>query len=174
MTPEKPQEGRSEASPALQPIAEVRSYRDLQAALRDWCAKIRMTREELDDEAGLANGHSGKLLGAHAGKKFGEVSLGRVLAGTRSKLLLVVDDESLDWIEQRIAGHRNACEAQPQHRKHWRLKKGRGWGRVMAARRARKLSPERRSEIARHAAQARWQRVAATVAGEPAGRPPSP
>jgi hypothetical protein len=52
----------------------------------------------------------------------------------------------------------SARQARAQ-RQHWRQKRGTGWGRRMAARRALKLTAEQRRGIARKAAQARWSRA---------------
>ena len=59
---------KSAPAPATEPrpIAVVRSYDDLRRALRTWCDHIGMTRADLDEQAGLADGHSGKLLAPRA------------------------------------------------------------------------------------------------------------
>lgn len=155
---------KSAPAPATEPrpIAVVRSYDDLRRALRTWCDHIGMTRADLDEQAGLADGHSGKLLAPRAVRRFGNVSLGRVLAATGLMLVLAmdVDAQSSDACD-------DACDAagvdQPNH---WRSVKGRAWARRMAARRALKLTAEQRSEIARKAAQARWQRQRSIAAAE--------
>lgn len=145
------------------PIAVVRSYDDLRRALQMWCTHIGMTRVELDEQAGLADGHSGKLLAPRAVKKFGNVSLGRVLAATGLVLVLATD------VDAQPTGDAcdDACDTggatQPHH---WRSAKGRAWARRMAARRALKLTAGERSAIARKAAQARWQRQRSIEAAE--------
>ena len=145
------------------PIAVVRSYDDLRIALRAWCTSIGMTRVELDEQAGLADGHSGKLLAPRAVKKFGNVSLGRVLAATGLVLVLAMDVDA-----QPIGdAHDDACDAKGDDQAHhWRSVKGRAWARRMAARRALKLSAEQRSAIARKAAETRWQRQRSIAAAE--------
>jgi hypothetical protein len=145
------------------PIAVVRSYDDLRIALRAWCASIGMTRVELDEQAGLADGHSGKLLSPRAVKTFGRVSLGRILAATGLVLVLAMDVDA-----QPIGdAHDGACDAKGDDRAHhWRSVKGRAWARRMAARRALKLSAEQRSAIARKAAETRWQRQRSNAEAE--------
>jgi hypothetical protein len=109
-----------------------------------------MTRAELDAEAGLADGHAGKLLSDRPRKKLGIVTLGRVMAAT-GLVLIVADDPDAQAPSQ-------ASPTSKSRSTHWRTNKGTSWGRRMAARRALKLTTEQRSSIARKAAQARWQR----------------
>lgn len=141
------------------PIAAVRSYEDLRRVVADWCERIHMTRAELDAEAGLSDGHAGKLLAAHARKKLSIVTLGRVLTAAGLVLIVARDHEA----PQRKPNASNYASTTRQN--HWRRNRGTAWGRRMAALRALKLSPEQRSEIARHAANARHQRRHAAPAG---------
>lgn len=134
-------------------IAVVRSYHDLRKAICARCDEIRMTREQLDFDAGLTNGHSGKLLSPRAIKKFGNVSLGRVLAATGLVLILAEDDEMRPHAS--ITASITASTPRPQH---WRMAKGQAWARMMAARRALKLTASERTAIARKAAQTRWRK----------------
>jgi hypothetical protein len=142
-----------EASQALlddvTPITVVRSYDALRHAIADWCDQIRMTRSELDAEAGLADGHAGKLLARRARKRLGPVSLGRVLEAARLLLILARDPDT----PQRAS----TIASKPRPRREPR-KRGTAWGKRMAALRALKLSAPVRSQIARHAAQVRHQR----------------
>jgi hypothetical protein len=144
---------------AVQPIAVVRGYDSLRAAIADWCVVARITRAELDARVGLADGHSGKLLSTRAVSKFGNRTLGPVLQATGLAILIVQDDEALALIEQQLNATADACDLNaPPRRKHWRTNKNSKWGRRMSARRTLALTPHRRREIARKAAQARWQR----------------
>jgi len=146
---------------APQPIAVIRSYSALREAITAWCAATGMTRAELDTEAGLGDGHSGKLLSAREIKKLGNVTLGRVLAATGTVLILAQDHEAPAQAAARSHASSHASSPPP---KHWRTNKGRAWGRRMAARRALKLSAAERSASARKAAQARWHRPRSTPA----------
>ena len=138
-------------APAVVPeaIAIVRSYTELQRAVVAWCEQIGMTRAELDVQAGLAEGHSGKLLARRARKKLGLVTRGRVMAATGLALQVVIDPDA-----------QASPQARPAHipRQHWRQKRGSSWGKRLAARRALALTAEQRSSIARKAAQTRWHR----------------
>jgi hypothetical protein len=117
----------------MRSLRTIRSYDDLQAALRERSADLRMRRLDLDARAGLADGHSGKLLGPGQKKRFGIVTLGLVLQALRVRLIMVDDsDEPLEPIDASA--------------------------RMLAARRVSKQSPEQRSAAARKAAQTRWHR----------------
>jgi hypothetical protein len=147
------------------PLAICRSYHDLRRAIVDWCERIGMSRAELDLKADLAEGHSGKLLAPRAIKKFGAVSLGRVLAAAGLVLIVAVEPEADDVdvdLRERVAAAASGSASERTHGQrpgeHWRSIKGTAWARRMNGRRALKLSPARRREIARQAAQARWRR----------------
>jgi hypothetical protein len=152
MTANGPHESAHAVPGAVQPIAIVRSYDDLRRVVADWCEAIHMTRAELDMEAGLADGHAGKLLARRARKKLNIVSLGRIMAAAGLVLIVARDHEAPQ--------HKpNASTyASTTRQNHWRRNRGTAWGRRMAALRALKLAPEQRSEIARNAALARHRR----------------
>src|SRR5579862_1837204 len=120
----------AQAVPAnLRPIALARSYADLRRIIADWCAQTGMTRAELDAEAGLADGHAGKLLSDKASRRLGAVTFGRVLAAAGLVLIVAVDPDA----PPRPAKPDKAGGSQA---KHWRRQRGSGWGRRMAAMRA--------------------------------------
>jgi hypothetical protein len=148
-----PPESACAASAAPRPIAVARSYDDLRRAVADWCREIGMTREELDNEAGLTSGHSGKLLSARAVNRFGIVSLGRVLAACGLVIVVAIDPDAPPR-PAHASGNVNGSVT-----KHWRKHRGTAWGRRMAALRALKQTPAQRSASARKAALARWQRA---------------
>ena len=147
----------------LQPIATVRSYDDLRRVVADHCERIAMSRMELDAEAGLTDGHSAKLLSAHARKKLGIVTLGRVMAAAGLVLIVAIDP---DAPHREFDASKAASRSQRYDRtKHWRRdRSSSAWGKRMAALRALALTAEQRSEIARNAANARHRRRA-TPAG---------
>jgi hypothetical protein len=133
---------------ALHLVGLGRNYHDLRRIVDEWCAKIRMTRAELDAKAGLTDGHSAKLLSRRQIKRMGPDTLGPVLTAAGLVFAIVIDPDT------------QACPQAadgPAPRQHWRHNKGSSWGRRMAALRRLKLTAERRREIARKAAQARWQ-----------------
>lgn len=137
-----------------QALAVVRDYAALRRAVADWCAATGITRTELDARAGLAEGHSNKLLAPKAVKKFGSLTFGPVLNATGLALIVVQDDEALAVIEQQL----KASETASARRPHWRQRKDGAWSRRMNGKRTLKLTAQQRSDIARKGAQARWQR----------------
>jgi hypothetical protein len=145
-------ESTQRAAGELRPIAIARSYADLRRAIADWCGQIGMTREEMDEEAGLTSGHAGKILADKASRRLGIVTLGRVIAAAGLVMVLAIDPDAPPRPAKR------GSNANGSNEKHWRRLRGTSWGRRMAAMRAVKLSPIQRSESARKAAQARWQR----------------
>ena len=141
-------------------MAIVRSYRDLHHALRAWSTAQHVTRQQLDTDAGLANGHAGKLLAPVPVKHLSHVTLGRVLAALGLALVLVRESDLLALPAPNAA---EDASADARITNHWRNNKGQAWGRRMAARRALKMTAEQRRASARKAAQARWQRARETV-----------
>lgn len=160
MTANRPAESMAAASVVSQPIAVVRSYDDLRCAVADWCRQIGMTREELDTEAGLTDGHSGKLLSARAVSKFGNVTLGRVLAACGLVIVVAIDPDAPPRPPPEPharEGGRSFGAKNGSTTMHWRKTRGTAWGRRMAALRALKLTASQRTASARKAAEARWR-----------------
>jgi len=153
---------------ALRPLAVCHSYDDLRRAIVAFCADQGVTRQQLDLDAGLGDGHASKLLSPRTAqralKRFGGSSFGRVLDALDLEIVLQLRADAEVYGEQ----PNNACDdasatpdaaAQIDRQPHpvdWRRKRGPGWGRRMAARRALLLTPEQRSASARTAARARW------------------
>jgi hypothetical protein len=138
-----------------QQIAVCRNYDQLRAALAAFCTRYGITRTMLDVDAGIADGHSGKLLGPAAAKVFGRVSLGRVLDALELEIVVQIRADAVLHAEQQKHADGHACENKPASR-DWRRSRGRAWGKRMAARRALLLTSAQRRAIARRAAQARW------------------
>jgi len=91
--------------PVPQPSANVArmigSYDDLITAFRERVDGFNISRHELDFLAGLAIGHSGKLLGHRQVKRFGSVTLGPILGALGLKLILIEDPEQTAKILKR-------------------------------------------------------------------------
>jgi hypothetical protein len=148
------QPGQAGAVP--QPSATLlHSYDDLRLALADYCELVGMSRMELDARASLADGNAAKALAKRTRKRLAWKTLRRVLGALGLALQLVRDPaaEPLDLDASKPTSIGNGRRV-----KHWRNVKGRAWGRRMGFARALALTAERRSEIGRIAAQARWQR----------------
>jgi hypothetical protein len=130
-------------------LGAARSYADLSRIVADHCEHIGMSRATLDTEAFIGSGHAAKALARRARKKLGWTTLGRVMEAV-GVLIYVVRDPAAQIPASSVASRNNNSR---DH--HWRNVKGSAWGRRMAAMRNLKLPAERRSEIARHAAQVR-------------------
>ncbi|SRR5258705_8602336 len=79
----------------------IGSYDDLISAFRERVDGLNISRRELDDLAGLALGHSGKLLGHKQVKRFGSVTLGPMLGAIGCKLVLIEDPDQTAKIRKR-------------------------------------------------------------------------
>jgi hypothetical protein len=133
-------------------LAVSQTLDGIRDAIAAYCEEQRITREMLDGRAGLAVGHSGKLLGQGSARKFGATSLRWIL--TALDLELVLRKRSNATIPEQADGQACARQQAPQD---WRRNR-RTRAKRAAAFRALSLTPEQRSAIARKAAQARWQR----------------
>ena len=80
----------------------ISTYDELVDAVRDRCDEMLMTRQELDHQAGLADGHAGKLLCHSQLKRLGMRSLELVLGGIGCKLGLVEDPAQAAKIRARM------------------------------------------------------------------------
>jgi hypothetical protein len=162
MTDTRTPQPRQEAPGALRPIAVIRDYDGIRSAIRLRAEQIGISRLELDERAEIASGESGRLLSRRAKKQIGPKTLHRFLDATGLAFIAVADDELIEAIEREIRAA-NACDDASATKRppHWRLGKGRAWGRRLAALRAIKLTPAQRSASARIAARARWSRPAA-------------
>jgi hypothetical protein len=135
------------------------SFAEFSRIVADYCEQIGMSRATLDAEAFIGSGHAAKALAKRARKKLGWVTWGRVLAAIGVKFYLVRDPAAPIHASSVASRNGNGRE------QHWRNVKGSTWGRRMAALRALKLPAERRSEIARKAAQVRHRGSVAAPAG---------
>jgi hypothetical protein len=87
------------------PSAALRMIRDhsqLVDAIRDRVDELGMTRLELDHQAGLQSGYSGKLLSRNHIKGFGKVSLGPTLGALGCVLILIEDPAQTARIKARM------------------------------------------------------------------------
>jgi hypothetical protein len=143
---------------AESPMSDWRDYDGMAAQLRSWVEERGISYAVLDELAGLAKGHSGKLLGEAQVKHFSSFSLLAVMASLGLKCRFEEDPEMVEQMRP----HWEQCDA-AQRRTLRKARLGKVTiGRVFPviaremqkrgseARNAR-LSPARRSEIARKA-----------------------
>lgn len=154
-----------ELDPAGMKILGVwRSYDDLHALLRARFSELEMTCSQVDEVAGLADGHCGKLLGPAMVKTIGPKVLPLVLGGLGLALAVVEDPQATQQIRGRITPRRRPGGERPE--REYRLgatalKRARPqvlseYFRAAAKRLNASLTPEERSKRARRAANARW------------------
>jgi hypothetical protein len=143
------------------PIAEVRTYFELLAALRERVDELNVSGKTLDALSGLTDGYFQKLIGIKPQRTLGPGMLDTVLATLGVKLLLIRDEEA----EARLHATAAKLNQRLGERKGFQVRRPKtvvltsASYRKLNRLRLERLSPERRSEIARQAAQARWAKT---------------
>jgi hypothetical protein len=79
----------------------IASYDELVEAIRVRVDEMNISREELDLQAGIPTGYSGKCLGPAQVKRLSYATMGPVLGAIGCKLLLVEDPEQTAKILRR-------------------------------------------------------------------------
>jgi hypothetical protein len=94
----------------------VSRYSDLHRIMRARAVELAISREALDDLAGLHHGYSAKLLAPKPIRKLGDLSLSCVLPALAIRLIAVADPEALERISSRLVKRQagNASHAE-QH-----------------------------------------------------------
>jgi hypothetical protein len=83
--------------------AQVRTYEELREAVCARVNQLNISRRNLDEVAGLTDGHSGKLLAPGEIKKhFGMLTLGLMLQACGLRLLVVDDRDALAKAERKF------------------------------------------------------------------------
>jgi len=142
-------------------LATVTDYAGMLAALRDRADELRLSREAIDQVAGLPSGYSGKILGIGQVRRLNLISLGPVLGALGVKLVMVVDGAALKQFGSRSAKrHENRVrhgvltQLMMRNRKDFSL-----MGKVGGANSRRYMSAEQASKLGRKAIKARWRKV---------------
>jgi hypothetical protein len=140
-------------------LATLRTYDDLVQVIRARRDELDVPHEIIDDIAGLAAGHTSKLLTPRPMKLIGPVSwnvfeaLGMSLVAIENGAALARSRRSHKW-RQRRQDQMLSTHAYPGREPE----KFKALGAIGGLRRAKKLSPAQRRKIARKAARARWAR----------------
>lgn len=145
------------------PLAVVRSYDDLHAALRARADALNVSRQTLDHISGLQSGYCSKLLAPVPIKAIGRASLAPLLGALGLKILIVVDDEMMAQISARLVERRAANESMltseiQRDYGEWRRRGNSAWGKMMRARSVLLSTEADRKKRARKAAKARWHK----------------
>jgi hypothetical protein len=81
----------------------IRTYDDLVHALRARAEELGLSRENIDDIAGLPSGYASKILAKKHIKRMGALSLWLILPALGAQLCLIEDPESLRaYASQRV------------------------------------------------------------------------
>jgi hypothetical protein len=145
----------------------VRSYEDMIRAFRARIEHLGITYEQVDDLGFFPLRHTSKLLAPRYTRCFGPVSFPAMCAAVGMMFVAVEDKQAMKKIAPRITlrlapAHMlavDACRGKRMISKRFLsfiARRG-------ALARLRKLSPARRTWIARNAAQARWRRAAQPI-----------
>jgi hypothetical protein len=146
----------------------IRTYAEFTDAIHARIVELRIPHLDVDRVAGLATGHTGKLVGPRPRKFYGPISFDNHLATLGLMLVMQPDPDRPPRITNTrklrgpdakltLASRQNTRYASEMLNKmlhEYRLRGGRKTGRT----RMQILSAKKRSEIARKAARARWNK----------------
>lgn len=154
-------QARTDFMEAVNVIGAVKSYGELQEALRERAEHLHVSRQALDDIAGLQSGYCAKLLAPVPVKKMGRMSLGAILGAMGLRLVLVEDHAALARVKSRLksamserGGLRMPTRKGLPGHNIW--KNNSHWGKALTVRRLAKMTAKDRSDAASHAAFYRW------------------
>lgn len=140
----------------------VRDPLELVQAFRARADLLDLPRELIDDLAGLARGHSSKLLATPPIKGIGPITMFPLAGALGFSIALIEDERRMVRIN---AIPRSGYKRRP-FAQEWRnakalsimLEMAKTYGRIGATERNKNTSADKRSRIARKAAKARWRK----------------
>jgi hypothetical protein len=139
-------------------IADVSSYEQMLAALRSRFNELQINGENFDEYSGLPRGYLSKLIGAKPVRRLGMISFAPVLAGLGLRVLLVVDEEATrrlkDHLPPRNGSYVRSVAVHGHLTTRFLQKIGRKGGENSRVNLGKRL----RKQLARKAANARWQK----------------
>ena len=141
------------------PLATVRSYDELHAALRARADELRVTRLGMDEVGGMPPGYFGKVLAPEQIKLVGKHSLGALLGVLGCMLIMIEDPEARARFTARIAVRKFNADYLMLTMKPRRFAGFLGdsqWGKEARKVGLLKISTRRRKQVASHAAKVRW------------------
>lgn len=145
-------------------LGVVRCYADLHAIMRARAVDIELSRENIDDIAGLQDGYASKVLAPSPSKKLGPATFTILLPALCIKLVAVSDEEALakmragSRMQKRSAQHAAHATVVTLSNRHFRT-----IGRKGGARSRSRMTPRQASALGRRAALIRWRDVRAAV-----------
>jgi hypothetical protein len=127
-------------------------------ALRRRVNELALNGERFDEYAGLPRGYLSKLVGAKPIRRLGMTSFSPVLAGLGLRCLFVEDEAATQRLRDRVTP-RNSSYVRGTPSIAFTVRWFRNIGRKGAQARIDNSTPEQRSEWAKKAAVARWQKA---------------
>jgi hypothetical protein len=158
----------------MRPLATIRSYEELVAALRERAEALDVSNGTLDELCGFSERYASKVLGLNPGRALGRVSLTGLLGGLGAVLILCEDEEALARVRGRLEKRRRRVERARSPMLAHGVRSDRRFrfpssefARGAQARWQAVVGPARRSEIARAAAAVRWKNARKAADGAP-------
>jgi hypothetical protein len=149
-------------------IIAARNYAEVTDGFAIRMAELRVNYLSVDVGCGLTEGHTNKLMSPKPTKHFGPRTFDKFLRKLGLMLIVAEDPDNPPQITdtreyagpvpKSVEHHRKASREATQMLAKLMLKNSRKGARRSAAGRMKKIDPARRSEIAQHAARARWSR----------------
>lgn len=149
------------------PIAEACTVDQMLAAYRARMAQLQVTHGEVDRVSTLADGYTSKLLAANPAKNLGPFSFQALNTTLGVKWVMVEDAATLkhtNGLNKASSANMLAIGAQDVFTIKLTRRRLRKMAKAGAKARNEKLSPRKRSQLARRAATIRWNDVKAAVA----------
>lgn len=156
----------------MTPLAVIRSYRDVHAAMRARADRLGFSRETIDGVAGLPAGYASKVLGPRPPKKLGAMSTFAILGALGVELVMVESPELLARARMVMAkkgfAKRQECNVRTAVRITVLTQRYmRKLAKKAAVARLKKINPRRRRKLARRAANARWRAKRKAAVSDP-------
>lgn len=140
-------------------LGDVNKYSDLHEIMRARADELGLTREHIDELAGLHSGYAAKLLSPKPIKKLGDLLLGLMMPGLGMRLVAIEDLDALERITRRglrreFATDMHAGTVHIQFSRKFMRKIQRKGG----ANSRKYLTKRKASALGRRAAKARWRK----------------
>ena len=146
------------ADPPRRVLAEVADYSAFLRTVRDRVTSLGITHETLDAISGLQSGYASKILADPPIRRMGPVVLFLVLQSLGLSIAITEDQLGRQLLQNRLTPRRSKRVMHRAPRITFEHDHFRRIGRMGAAA-FMKLSPAKRSKIARKAALARWRKA---------------
>ena len=145
-------------------LAQVADYSSFMRVIRQRIAELDITHETLDEVSGLQSGYASKLLCDPPIRRMGPVVLFLVLQSLGLSIAITEDQLGRQLLQNRLTPRRSKRVIHRAPRIVFERDHFRRIG-LLGAAAFMKLSPAKRSRIARKAALARWRKARAAAGG---------